>query len=178
MQCLLRLLHSYARKIKKASLDQWFYPAGFFIIIFLAVRAYKSKDAMTGEAPIIEGQLLDGKHINLKQYRGSPVLVHFWATWCPVCKFENDNIADISKDLSVLSIASWSESGAEVSKYMESENLRMPVLVDEDGEWAKLYGVKAVPVSFIVDGNGQIQFMESGYTTETGLRLRMWWLEN
>ena len=165
-------------KLKKHPWLYGFIQLLIIMIIYLGVRAYKLKDVITGEAPIIMGQLLDGKQVNLKQYRGNPVLVHFWATWCPVCKFENNNIANISKSLPVLTIASWSESGAEVSKYMKSENLQMPVLVDEDGEWAKLYGVKGVPSSFIVDGNGRIQFVESGYTTEIGLRVRMWWLAN
>jgi len=163
-------------KLKKRPWLFGFIQLVIIIIIFLGVRAYKLKDAITGEAPIIMGRLLDGQQVNLKQYRGNPVLVHFWATWCPVCKLENGNIANVSKNLPVLTIASWSESGKEVLKYMKNENLQMPVLVDEDGEWAKLYGVKGVPSSFIVDGNGVIQFVESGYTTEIGLRLRMWWL--
>jgi thiol-disulfide isomerase/thioredoxin len=165
-------------KLKK---HPWLY--GFMqllivIIIFLSVRAYKLKDAINGEAPIIMGQLLTGQQINLKQYRGHPVLVHFWATWCPICKIENSSIASIANDLPVLTIASWSEGAKEVVEYMHSENLQMPVLLDESGEWAKLYGVKGVPSSFIVDGNGHVQFVTSGYTTELGLRLRMWWLDN
>jgi len=48
------------------------------------------------------------------------------------------------------------------------------VLNDPDGVIATRWGVRAVPASFIVDGAGQIRFVEIGYTTGIGLRLRLW----
>lgn len=65
----------------------------------------------------------------------------------------------------------------QVREYLKRENLSYPVIVDEDGEWANVYGVKAVPASYIIDSKGVIRFIEKGYSSETGLRLRLWWLE-
>ena len=148
------------------------------LLVFMAIRVWQLKDAASGPAPMIDAQLISGQGVNLGEYRGRPVLVHFWATWCPICQFENDSIAAIAKDYTVISIASWSEGEAAVQQYMQEQQLDMPVIVDEDGEWARLYGVSGVPTSFVVDAEGQIRFRERGFTTETGLRLRLWWLEN
>ncbi len=151
---------------------------GLLLIIIFSMRAWQSRHSIEGVAPIIVATTLSGQHFDLREQSPKPVLVHFWATWCPVCQFENSNIANLAKDYQVITIASWSEGEAEVSAYLKKENLNMPVIVDEDGEWAKVYGVKAVPASFIIDGEGMIKFVETGYTSESGLRLRMWWLQN
>jgi len=148
-----------------------------FLLIIVAVRAWQSRHYIEGAAPVIVATTLSGAEFDLRKPRTQPVLVHFWATWCPICQFENSNIANLAEDYSVISIASWSEGEAQVREYLKKEQLNFPVIVDEDGEWANVYGVKGVPASFIVDRSGNIRFIETGYTSELGLRLRLWWLE-
>ncbi len=147
------------------------------LLIYFSLRAWKSMDYIKGDAPVINAITLKGKPFDLRQHRSKPILVHFWATWCHICQFENSNIENIAKDYDVITIASWSESATQVKAFLKKENLHLPVIVDEDGEWAKVYGVKGVPASFIVDRKGVIQFIETGYTSEIGLRLRLWWLQ-
>lgn len=48
---------------------------------------------------------INGKNINLNNYKGKPLVLHFWATWCPVCKLELSNIDNVSKDYQVISVA-------------------------------------------------------------------------
>ena len=144
------------------------------LVIFL-VRSCQLAGTAKGVAPIIQDVLLSGEEINLKKYRGQPVLVHFWATWCPICKLSNSNVDNIAKDYAVITIAYWPESTNEIKDFMQTEKLSMPVIVDSMGEWAKQYGIRGVPVSFVLDPEGLIMFSEFGYTTEIGLRLRLWW---
>lgn len=148
------------------------------ILVIGGVRMWQQRDAVSGTAPMIVDQSLEGASIDLADYRGKPVLVHFWATWCPVCRLENDSIDAIANDHAVISIASWSEGAEDVARFMAENQLSMPVIIDPDGTWASLYGVRAVPASYLIDGQGEIRFIETGYTTEVGLRLRLWWLEN
>jgi len=145
--------------------------------VYFSLRAWKSKDFIEGVAPVINATTLQGESFDLRTHRSKPVLVHFWATWCHICQFENSNIVNIAKDYDVITLASWSESAAQVKAYLQKEKLDFPVIVDEDGEWAKVYGVRGVPASFVIDKAGVIQFIETGYTSEIGLRLRLWWLE-
>lgn len=154
-----------------------------FAIIFLAITSWQTRHAVRGEAPAFSGSLLNGNPVALQNYHGKPLLLHFWASWCPVCKLEQNSITSLAdtsvhNDFQVLTIASWSGSEADVVKYMRQENLHFPVLVDEDGSIARLYGVQGVPSSFILDARGIIYFVEQGYTTQAGLRLRLWWLKN
>jgi len=58
---------------------------------------------------------------------------------------------------------------------MQQEKLSFKVINDESGVLSQSYNIRGVPVSFIVNKENQIKFVEVGYTTELGLRLRLWW---
>jgi thiol-disulfide isomerase/thioredoxin len=145
-----------------------------FLVIMQAANWWKTRDAASGNLSEFTGELLDGSAFTIAEFAGKPVLFHFWATWCPICELENDTIQSISQDYRVISIASWSEGEAEVLAYMRDNQLTFPVMLDNSGELAKSFGVKGVPASFILDPDGEITFVETGYSTEPGLRFRLW----
>ena len=145
------------------------------IALVLGARAFVNRGAATGPAPAVEGVALDGSSVSLGSLRGRPVLVHFWATWCPVCRVEEGNIQAVAEDHAAITIATQSGDAEAVRGYLAERGLHLPVVLDEDGSLAGEYGVRGVPASFIIDGTGQIRFVEVGYTTELGLRARLWW---
>jgi peroxiredoxin len=128
----------------------------------------------SGQAPPLQGRGLDGAEIALVAQRGRPVLVHFWASWCPVCRLEQGSINRIARDHAVITVAMQSGSRDEVAAYMTAHGLRFPVVVDPSGDLAARYGVRGVPSSFIVDASGRVRAVETGYTTLLGLSLRLW----
>ena len=146
----------------------------FFLVVMQAVNWWKTRDAVSGNLSKFTGELMDGTAFTISKFAGKPVLFHFWATWCPICELENGTIQSISQDYQVISIASWSEGEAEVKAYMRDKQLTFPVMLDTSGKLAQSFGLKGVPTSFILDPNGEITFVETGYSTEPGLRLRLW----
>ena len=146
------------------------------LAIILGIRAWQQQDVASGLAPPLAGVLLDGKgNFSLASKSGQPVLVHFWATWCPVCRAEQGSIEALAKDYPTITVAMQSGAAETVSAHLNKEALSFPVLNDPDGTIAAQWGVRAVPASFVVDGAGRIRFVEVGYTTGVGLRLRLWW---
>jgi len=152
----------------------WIAELTLVIAVVVAVRAYMLRDAPSGMAPPIEGPLVGGGRTSLAALRGRPALVHFWATWCPVCRLGEQNIQSIAGDHAVLTVALQSGGGQAVATYLSAHGLSIPVVLDDDGAIAARYGVRGVPASYILDGQGRIRFVEAGYTTEAGLRLRLW----
>lgn len=144
-----------------------------FLLIFLIIRAYQLNDYVSGPAPIFSATSIEGNIVSLNQYRNKPVLIYFWATWCPICKFHKQTIEDLSQDYNVITVASWSEDIDEVRDYFSSTALKQATLYDPDGELAKRYGITAVPSFFILDEDGDIRFIERGFTSSVGLRLRL-----
>ena len=144
------------------------------LVLIFGIRAWQQSGTASGPAPALAGELLDGKPVSLAAFAGRPVLVHFWATWCPICRAEQGSIDTLARDVPVITVAMQSGDRDAVVQHLRKEELSFPVLNDPAGEIAAQWGVRAVPASFIVDGAGQIRFLEIGYTTGIGLRLRLW----
>lgn len=148
------------------------------VVIVFGIRTWQQKDLIDGVAPSFQSVMMDGKTVNLEDHSGKPLLLHFWASWCSFCKFEESSLTDIQKDWSVLSVAYQSGTKADVLQYMKERGIESwPTIVDSDGRLAELFGVKGVPTSYIIDGNGNIRFTEVGVTSGWGLRARMWWAD-
>ena len=143
--------------------------------IFVLLNLYNTRDAPSGPAPEISGRLLDGTPVSLHALRGKPVLLQFWASWCPICGIQQSGIDAIADDYSVLSVAMDESTADEIRSYMEEQGVDYPVVHDPDYRIARQYGIRGVPSSFIIDRLGNIRFVESGYTSSTGLRIRLWW---
>jgi len=145
------------------------------VLFFVLLNAYNSRGAPSGPAPEISGQLLDGSTVSLRTLRGQPVLVNFWATWCPICGMQQSTIDAIADDYPVLTVAMDEATAGEILAYMKDKGVDYPVLHDPDYRIARQYGVRGIPGNFIIDAAGNIRFVETGYTTSAGLRMRLWW---
>jgi len=121
--------------------------------------------------PHITVTLLDKSSYNLSKEK--PLLLHFWATWCPTCKLEASTISMLSKDYEVLSIAVNSGSDTSLKNYMKEQGLNFKVLNDQEGTFAKSFDVQAYPTTFIYNKEGELAFSEVGYTTYAGFLLRL-----
>jgi thiol-disulfide isomerase/thioredoxin len=141
---------------------------------FIALSSWLKAEMATGSAPPLEGVTIAGAPFSLQTPRERPLLIHFWASWCSLCKLTQESINTIAQQHAVVTVAMQSGSSLEVAHYMEEAQLRFPTLVDENGLHAQRFGVSAVPATFILSADGQIRFVERGFTTEWGLRARIW----
>lgn len=160
---------------KKRRWLRWSLEALIILAIIFGVRTWQQHGMLEGEAPDFERTALSGAVIHLDDYRGQPVLLHFWASWCPMCELEQGSISSIAKDWKVITVAFQSGGEEEVQRYMERKNITEWVtIVDADGSLSGQYGIKGVPTSYVLDEEGVIRFREVGLTSGWGLRLRLW----
>ena len=170
----MRKIHDAVLKILHAIRLRHVVEIALVVLVLFGVRAWQQRDVATGPAPPLTGTMLDGSAYTLAANAGQPVLVHFWATWCSICRLEQSSIDALAKDARVITVAMQSGTATEVTRHLQQHELGFPVVNDPDGAIATAWGVHAVPASFIVDAAGQIRFVEVGYTTPLGLRLRLW----
>lgn len=143
------------------------------VLAILAFQWWQSRDLIQGVAPPLVGLLTDGQPWQLDATAG-PYLVHFWASWCPTCRFEQNAIERIATDWPVITIATRDGAADRVAAYLVANDLAMPVLIDEHGHIATAWGVVGVPASFVIDRAGQVRHASKGLSTEMGLRFRLW----
>lgn len=157
----------------RGRLARWGLEAVLLAALFFGLRAWLQQDMAEGAAPGLAGTTLDGRAFDLQAFPERPVLVHFWATWCRICRLEQGGIDALARDWPVITVAMQSGDAAAVRAFLAREGLGFPVINDPDGALARRWGVTGVPASFIIDRQNRIVFRERGYTTETGLRARL-----
>lgn len=143
-------------------------------VSIIALRAWQTHDAPGGPAPALSGSAPSGEPLALAAHPGEPVLVHFWATWCVVCRATEGTIEEVARDHRVLTVASQSGPPRYVAAYMERSGVDLPVIVDRDGSIARRWGVRAFPTSFVVDADGEIDTAVVGASTGFDLSARIW----
>ncbi len=146
--------------------------AAVLLFILTNIISYIRKPELgSTQLPKIEAQLVDGSTFKVEE--GKPLLLHYWAVWCPTCKLEAPNIQSVSQKYNVLTIAVNSGNDEKVKAYMQENGLHFKVLNDVDGRWAKQFKIEAYPTTFIYDGKGELRFTEVGYTTTAGFLARL-----
>ncbi|MFD1031616.1 TlpA family protein disulfide reductase [Metaplanococcus flavidus] len=117
-------------------------------------------------APDFTLQTLDGEEASLSDFRGKPVFVNFWATWCPPCRAEMPDMEKLygNMDIEVLAVnlTDTEKSEGDVASFVEETALTFPILMDTEGELSSAYNVKAYPTSYLIDGDGMISFIAYG----------------
>jgi peroxiredoxin len=118
-------------------------------------------------APGLELKDLDGKTVNLKDYRGKAVLVNFWATWCAPCKIELPWIVKLREQYApqgfeVLGVAADDAPKAEIAKAAKQYGLPYPVLVDGNSVADQWGGLDSLPTSFFIGRDGKIEDVTIG----------------
>ncbi len=104
---------------------------------------------------------LEGKKVSLSDYKGRPVIVNFWATWCAPCKLEMPWFQEFRSKYSgqgfeILGIAEDEAPKDEIEKTAKKVNVTYPILLT-DGKVAPAYGgVDSLPESFYIDRNGVV----------------------
>jgi len=146
----------------------------FTLILFITLNVvsyFRSSDLNKSNLKESSFILVDGSTYTIDKTR--PLLIHFWATWCPVCKIEASNIDKLSKNYNVLTIAVQEKSKEEIVNYMKENNLSYKVVDDHNGNLAREFNISVYPTSFIYNSYGELEFSEVGYTSTLGLKLRM-----
>ena len=104
---------------------------------------------------------LDGKMVNLTDYKGKVVLLNIWATWCPPCVEEMPSMEKLhqelkNEDFAILAVSIDASGAIKVLPFMKKHKLTFPVLSDDRGDIKSLYWTTGIPESFILDKNGVI----------------------
>ena len=109
---------------------------------------------------------LDGNIIDLESFRGQPVIINFWATWCPPCRVEMPALqaayeAHEADGLVILAVNSG-ESYQQVDKFFAEFGLTFTPLLDSEGTITRLYNIFNFPSTYFVDEAGVITAVHRG----------------
>lgn len=149
--------------------------AALIVTVLLNVVSFlKRPDLASSSLPDLNLTTTTKKNIEFNNYRSKPLIVHFWATWCPTCKLEIANLNTLSNNYQVITIAVNSGNDKNINRFLKEHKLDFDVVNDFSGKIAAKFSVNTFPTTFIYDKDAKIKFSEVGYTSTIGLLLRMW----
>jgi len=123
-------------------------------------------------APDFSLKSLDGEEVSLSDYLGTPVMINFWATWCPPCTAEMpliDEFAEVYAGELVVLAVNAGEEKADVQEFIGAEEFHMVFLLDSSNAAAEKYFVYGYPASMFIDEEGLLQAIHIGELDEDGL---------
>lgn len=124
--------------------------------------------AVGKSAPDFQLASLDGQTMALSDFRGRPVLINFWASWCGPCRYEMPFLQRLHEDkewadkgLVILAI-DIGEDPETVREFVANYRLSFTVLLDTEQEVALAYNVRGIPTTFLIDEDGIIRDIKMG----------------
>jgi cytochrome c biogenesis protein CcmG/thiol:disulfide interchange protein DsbE len=142
------------------------------VLLVAACGGSGTTDARVDQpAPPINATALDGSAIDLAAYRGHPLIVNFWASWCVPCRNEfplfEKKLATLGpKDgLQVLGVL-YKDDAAAAKQFLSAEGATWPSATDPDGAIAKAYRTVAPPQTYFIDKDGVLRGIQIGEVQE------------
>lgn len=104
----------------------------------------------------------------LSDFKGSVVIIDFWATWCPPCKEEIQHFVELynqykDQGLEIIGVSMDQSPQRIIPRFIEKNNINYTILFGEDKVYDLYGGISAIPTTFIVDKNGNLVRKYIGY---------------
>ncbi|NOX91043.1 MAG: TlpA family protein disulfide reductase [Gammaproteobacteria bacterium] len=133
------------------------------LLVFLTLPAFAAEPAPDFTLPSFP----DNTEINLKDFKGRVVYLDFWATWCPPCRKSfpwMDEMHERYKDegLSIIAV-SVDKKRELIAQFINKTESTFIIAHDATGEVAKIYKLRAMPTSYLIDRNGQLVMTRMGF---------------
>ena len=142
--------------------------------ISFLVSAPLAAQTVGDTAPAFTLKTLDGNPVSLSDFKGHPVVINFWATWCPPCRDEMPVMVEAHRahrdsGLIILAVNGRDQetSTRAVRRFVAEFQISFPVLLDEHGNVRKRYKLRGLPTSVFIGADGLVRGVIIGPFTPT-----------
>lgn len=137
-------------------------------MVFLVFPFSVSAISVGETVPSFKARTIDGsKSLALEDYRGKVVLLDFWASWCPPCLRSLPKYNDLRREIGTANFEivaiNVDENTNDARKFLQKHPVSYPIAKDPKGILPGVFGVKAMPTSYLIDQNGVVQYVHAAF---------------
>ena len=122
---------------------------------------------LSGPSPDFTLKTSNGSNLRLGEQRGNVVMINFWASWCGPCRQEMPLLDQMYQQFKPLGFTilgvNVEENTKAAKKLLKSVPVTFPILFDNQNTVSKLYKVKAMPTTILIDRDGNMRHLHKGY---------------
>ncbi|MBF0521247.1 MAG: TlpA family protein disulfide reductase [Nitrospirae bacterium] len=140
---------------------------GVLIVAAVIVLQLGRKKGQIANVNMVEGTTVPaftltdsgGKSVSYDAFKGKPLIINFWATWCPSCKEELPSLQSFYNDeksgqsVNIVTVL-YRDDMSSAQRFMKKHNYDFPVYTDAGGTIAHSFGLTGVPETYLIDKNG------------------------
>jgi peroxiredoxin len=151
---------------------------GLFVGVYFAMASFQERHLLANHtlAPSFTLTSLDGREVSLDSLRGKRVVLHFWATWCGVCRQEFGALGAVRRGLgpdeALVTIVADADDPDRIRDFVAKEHIEYPVLLGNEGV-VRAFRVSAFPTNYFLDKVGRITSRTVGMSTRFSLAARL-----
>lgn len=152
---------------------------GLSLLIMLGAALFRpasgsiKPDQLTGKmAPSFQLPTFSGQYLGPQQYKGQPLILNFWATWCGYCREELKLLQHTIQpgEPEVLGVLIYEHHLDYAQQFIKQTHLPYPQVIDQHNQVGQKYGVHGVPVTVFIDSKGIIQHIQNGALSPQALK--------
>ena len=136
----------------------------FFTVIFLTTLSFAQDEAKTAKLPMMpQWQLYNeaGQLVKSSDFLGKPLVIHFWATWCPYCKKLQPGLDKLyqkyqADGLQMIAVSIREDEGARPQKELDNRGMSFKTLINGDDMARNLFNVSGTPTTVFIDKAGHV----------------------
>lgn len=148
----------------------------FTALVFAAIAIVQNQKPLeNGASPPVQLRSYDGQTWDLRRFQGRPIVLNFWATWCPPCMQELPEFSRVAEEYAERAVvigAVVSSPRADVLRTVERFGIRYPI-AEASGEMIQHWNASSLPSTYLLDEDHRVVWSTAGMLTGSQLKAAM-----
>ncbi len=143
-------------------------------VVSVVLDWYRTINLPLEEVPALQALMNNGQYVDvIEKSHEEPVVLYFWAVWCPACSFVSPSVNWLSEYYTVVAVSGSSGNNHRVEQFMRAKDYRFNNINDPKSKIMQDWKISVTPTIYILK-DGELESVTTGVSTPIGILARIW----